>query len=313
MKINYVVEDKYDGYTLRQLLQEKFRMSSVCIKKIKLYGQLDVNGVHTRVIDRCKAQDFVYISYGDSDYNLNSNSSIPILYEDEWFAVCVKPANMVTHPTHGHLDDSLLTQLSSRSLHPVMRLDRETSGLIVVAKNGFAHNTITQSGIDKKYLAVVYGKYEEDAGTINRPIQRRAGSIMIREIANDGDGHPSITHYKSLYYDETRNISLVLFKLETGRCHQIRVHSNFMGHPLVGDGLYGPNSIDNPRSDFPSSKKLDSIIGRQALHCSYLSFFHPMTNERMTFKSMLPNDMRDMFNDLSDESINQLLSQIDRF
>lgn len=312
MKITYIIESEFEGMALRDVLAKKYMMSNLMIKKIKLYGELDVNGVHTRVIDKIHVGDRLDIAYGEDSIKINQNSEIKIYYEDEWLLVCEKPAGVVTHPTHGHLDDSLITLLTSETLHPVMRLDRETSGLIVLAKNGYAHNTITISGIDKKYIAVVYKEYEPKQGIINKAIKRREGSIMIRDVCPDNEGHPSITHYNSLYYDKQKDISLVGFKLETGRCHQIRVHSTYMGHPLIGDGLYGPNSIDNPNTSFKDSLKLDQSIGRQALHAAHLSFVHPFSREKMCFESNIPDDMLSLFDNLSRVTCDELTGEFNR-
>lgn len=294
MEIRYTIEEKYNGKDLRHVLATEFNMSNNMIKRVKLYGTLEVNGVHRRVIDTVVAGDIMFAAYEDDAGDLKKDSGIKIYYEDEWIAICEKPQGIVTHPTHGHLDDSLLTRLSDNTLHPIMRLDRETSGVIAIAKNGYAHSLAVQNKMSKKYLAVVYGRYETPTGTINKPISRRPNSIMIREI--NPNGHPSITHYKELFYSKENNISLVEFILETGRCHQIRVHSLSENHPLVGDGLYGPNSVDNP-NNIPDSLRLDAIIGRQALHAYYLGIKHPISGEEIITKSPIPRDMLALFSD----------------
>ena len=291
MKINYTIEDRYDNWEIRDILRDRFDMSNNMIKRVKLYGIMEINGIHRRVIDKVNSGDVMRAEYEDDAGRLKQDTGIKIYYEDEWIAVCEKPAGIVTHPTHGHLDDSLLTLLSDNTLHPIMRLDRETSGIIAIAKNGYAHDRTVKLGMNKKYMAVVYGRYELKSGTIDKPIKRRPNSVMIRDVAPDG--HPSITHYREVFYNSENNTSLVEFILETGRCHQIRVHSLSEGHPLVGDGLYGPNSIDNPM-EIEGSEELDKLIGRQALHAYYLSLRHPVTEELMEFKSDLPADMRQL-------------------
>lgn len=303
MEIKYVIDEKYDGKDIRYVLATEFKMSNNMIKRIKLYGIMEINGVHRRVIDKISANDLMFAAYDDDAGLLKRDSGITIYFEDEWIAVCEKPAGIVTHPTHGHLDDSLLTKLSDNTLHPIMRLDRETSGIIAIAKNGYAHSNSVKYKMHKKYIAVVYGRYITPNGTINKPIARRPNSVMIREI-ND-EGHPSITHYKELFYSQSKNISLVEFTLETGRCHQIRVHSLSEGHPLVGDGLYGPNSIDNP-NDIDGSIELDNIIGRQALHAYHLEIVHPITEEKLIFNSHIPDDMLRLFNDKEQEEIRKI-------
>lgn len=304
MEINYTIEAKYDGKDIRYVLANEFKMSNNMIKRIKLYGTMDINGVHRRVIDTISTNDVMYAAYDDDAGDLKKDSGIHIYFEDEWIAICEKPQGIVTHPTHGHLDDSLLTKLSDKTLHPIMRLDRETSGVIAIAKNGYAHSKAVQHKMNKKYIAVVYGRFGTPTGTINKPIARRPNSIMIREVSPDG--HPSITHYRELFYSEDKNISLVEFILETGRCHQIRVHSLSESHPLVGDGLYGPNSIDNP-NDIPGSDVLDSKIGRQALHAYYLGIIHPISGEEIITKSPIPDDMMSLFS----EDEQKLIKQID--
>ena len=292
MKIDYKIEKTYENHEIRDILEKKFKMSRTMIKKLKLYGRVDVNGVHTRVIDRVCEGDRLLCEYEDNSNLLRRTPGIGILFENDSYAVVDKPANMVTHPGHGHLDDSLLTHLSDHPLHPVMRLDRETSGLIIIAKDGYAHNTLAVHGdIIKRYKALTYGKWDEESGTINMPIARRPGSVMIRDCVTDGTGRDSITHYNVIRYFPDKDVSLVEYRLETGRCHQIRVHSLYMGHPLVGDGLYGPNSIDNPSDRFPKSPELDKAVGRVALHAYSLKFKDPFDNEVREFESPLPEDI----------------------
>ena len=292
MKIDYKIEKTYENHEIRDILEKKFKMSRTMIKKLKLYGRVDVNGVHTRVIDRVCEGDRLVCEYEDNSNLLRRTPGIGILFENDSYAVVDKPANMVTHPGHGHLDDSLLTHLSDHPLHPVMRLDRETSGLIIIAKDGYAHNTLAVHGdIIKRYKALTYGKWDEESGTINMPIARRPGSVMIRDCVTDGTGRDSVTHYNILRYFPDKDVSLVEYRLETGRCHQIRVHSLYMGHPLVGDGLYGPNSIDNPSDRFPQSAELDKTVGRVALHAYSLKFTDPFDNEVREFESPLPADI----------------------
>ncbi len=294
MKIRYIVPKTYDNCDIKTVLSKKFLMSSGMIKHLKTNGVVNVNGVHTRVVDPVHEGDELYLELGDTDFMLRRCPEIDILFENEWYAVVNKPSGIVTHPTHGHLDDSLITRLSDRTLHPVMRLDRETSGLIVIAKCGYAHNTLHQYGdFEKRYTAVCFGRFEPPEGLIDQPIARREGSVMIRDCRPDG--RESQTVYKTLKYNEELDLSLVEYRLITGRCHQIRCHSTFMGHPLAGDGLYGPCSIDNPSDRYPNASSVDQKVGRLALHCSYLKFFDPMAGTYREFCLDIPEAFSSLF------------------
>ena len=267
-------------------------MSTTWIKRVKLYGTVDLNGVHAKVKEHVKTGDLLLFEYEDNSGKLTPPDNVNILYETESYAVVNKPAGMVTHPSHGHLDDSLLTSLSKNTLHPVMRLDRETSGLLIVAKDGYAHNMlVTGADIKKSYLALCYGRFEPESGTMAFPIARRADSVMIRDCVPDGK--PSVTHYKTIEYFENAGISLVEFKLETGRCHQIRTHCCHVGHPLLGDGLYGPLSDDNPNEALKELASIyDEKIGRVALHAYKIEYKDPFDLEDKVFEAEIPQDMQ---------------------
>ena len=280
-------------------MRREFNMSTTWIKRVKLYGIVEQNGVHARVKDIVKTGDRLYFEFEENPADLIEISGIKIVFENEHYAVVNKPAGMVTHPSHGHLDDSLLTQLSDNTLHPVMRLDRETSGLLIVAKDGYSHNILATTDIQKSYKALCYGKFEPAEGTLDFPIARRPDSVMIRDCIPDGK--PSITHYRTISYYEKAGISLVEFRLETGRCHQIRTHCCHVGHPLLGDGLYGPLSDDNPNEALkPSALIYDEKIGRVALHAYRIEFRDPFDDGRIkVFEAELPADMKAVIEELN--------------
>ena len=292
MRIKYFVQSEYNGCEIQQIMRREFNMSTTWIKRVKLYGTVDLNGVHAKVKEHVKTGDLLLFEYEDNSGKLTPPDNVSILYETESYAVVNKPAGMVTHPSYGHLDDSLLTSLSKNTLHPVMRLDRETSGLLIVAKDGYAHNMlVTTANIKKSYLALCYGRFEPEAGTMSFPIARRAESVMIRDCVPDGK--PSVTHYKTVKYFENAGISLVEFKLETGRCHQIRTHCCHVGHPLLGDGLYGPLSDDNPNEALKELASVyDEKIGRVALHAYKIEYKDPFDLEDKVFEAELPQDMQ---------------------
>lgn len=293
MKLTFIINNNEHGKAAHEVLSDRMKMSRLMIKRIRLYGRLLVNGVSARMKDPVYSGDHVEALYEDEvlQASIRTDCMIPVLYEDEWLIVCEKPAGLVTHPSWQHMDDSLIQRLSEQRLHPVMRLDRETSGLIVIAKNGFAHHVISSDPMEKEYLGIIHGAFEKPSGTINEPIGRADDSIMIRIVREDG--YPSVTHYETEKYMPEKDISLVRFVLETGRCHQIRVHARHLGHPLVGDGLYGPSSCDFPEPGMPSVR-MDSRIQRQALHACSLSFFHPITHEKLHFESEIPDDMKSL-------------------
>jgi 23S rRNA pseudouridine1911/1915/1917 synthase len=292
MRIKYFVQSEYNGCEIQQIMRREFNMSTTWIKRVKLYGTVDLNGVHAKVKEHVKTGDLLLFEYEDNSGKLTPPDNVSILYETESYAVVNKPAGMVTHPSYGHLDDSLLTSLSKNTLHPVMRLDRETSGLLIVAKDGYAHNMlVTGTDIKKSYLALCYGRFEPESGTMSFPIARRADSVMIRDCVPDGK--PSVTHYKTIEYFENAGISLVEFKLETGRCHQIRTHCCHVGHPLLGDGLYGPLSDDNPNEALKELASIyDEKIGRVALHAYKIEYKDPFDLEDKVFEAEIPQDMQ---------------------
>ena len=292
MRIKYFVQSEYNGCEIQQIMRREFNMSTTWIKRVKLYGTVDLNGIHAKVKEHVKTGDLLLFEYEDNSGKLTPPDNVSILYETESYAVVNKPAGMVTHPSYGHLDDSLLTSLSKNTLHPVMRLDRETSGLLIVAKDGYAHNMlVTGADIKKSYLALCYGRFEPESGTMAFPIARRADSVMIRDCVPDGK--PSVTHYKTIEYFENAGISLVEFKLETGRCHQIRTHCCHVGHPLLGDGLYGPLSDDNPNEALKELASIyDEKIGRVALHAYKIEYKDPFDLEDKVFEAEIPQDMQ---------------------
>ena len=293
MKIKYFVQSEYNGCEIQQIMRREFAMSTTWVKRVKLYGTVDLNGVHARVKDRVKTGDELFFEYEDNSGKLTPPSNVGVIFENESYAVINKPAGMVTHPSHGHLEDSLLTCLSPNTLHPVMRLDRETSGLLIVAKDGYAHNMLaTDADIKKSYLALCYGRFDPEAGTLSFPIARRENSVMIRDCVENGK--PSVTHYRTVEYYSQADISLVEFELETGRCHQIRTHCCHVGHPLLGDGLYGPLSIDNPNEELRKQALIyDSLPGRCALHACKIEYNDPFDNGKVKiFESPLPDDMQ---------------------
>jgi len=220
------------------------------------------------------------------------NIPIEIVYEDEDILVVNKPAKMPIHPSLNNYDNSLgnavMFYYNNQGLSFVYRcinrLDRDTSGLVLIAKNIISANILgnyqKEGKINKVYQAIVEGEDIDDFGTIDKPIGRKDGSTIERMIDYE-NGKPAITHFKTI--KRVNNKALVELKLETGRTHQIRVHMNSIGHPLVGDFLYNPNNKD---------------LNRQALHVSSLSFTHPITREIISLECPLPEEMKRIIEEL---------------
>jgi 23S rRNA pseudouridine1911/1915/1917 synthase len=211
-------------------------------------------------------------------------------FQDPWLLVIGKPPNLVTHPSYLHETRSLTSLLADRPLHPVNRLDRDTSGVVIIALNGHAHHVLSSHPMQKTYLAVLHGRLPSTAGLIQAPIRRSEGSIMLRETHPDGAAARTLWH--ELRYFRKTDVSLVKFELLTGRTHQIRVHSRAVGCPLLGDGLYG---LQENRAD-PAS--LDPFIGRQALHAACIRFRHPISGQLMRVSARLPDDFRNLLREI---------------
>ncbi|HDF7037300.1 TPA: RluA family pseudouridine synthase [Staphylococcus aureus] len=222
---------------------------------------------------------------------LPENLNLDIYYEDDDVAVVYKPKGMVVHPSPGHytntLVNGLMYQIKNLSgingeIRPgiVHRIDMDTSGLLMVAKNDIAHRGLVEQLMDKsvkrKYIALVHGNIPHDYGTIDAPISRNKNDRQSMAVVDDGK--EAVTHFNVL--EHFKDYTLVECQLETGRTHQIRVHMKYIGFPLVGDPKYGPK------------KTLD--IGGQALHAGLIGFEHPVTGEYIERHAELPQDFEDL-------------------
>lgn len=221
--------------------------------------------------------------------------NLDIYYEDEDVAIVYKPKGMVVHPSPGHytgtLVNGLMYQIKDLSgingeIRPgiVHRIDKDTSGLLMVAKNDIAHRGLVEQLMDKtvkrKYTALVHGNIPHDYGTVDAPIGRNKNDRQTMAIVDDGKD--AVTHFNVL--EHFKDYTLIECELETGRTHQIRVHMKYIGFPLVGDPKYGPK------------KTLD--IGGQALHAGVIGFEHPVTHEYIERSSELPKEFKDLLEDI---------------
>ena len=283
--------NKDDNFSnLKELLKAHFNISDRLLLKLKKNNKILVNGKIANINSSLLPDDLVEVLL---DFEEDNSNIIPvkmdlnILYEDDALLIINKPAGIPVHPSMDHFTDSLSNGVRyyfdtinlKKKIRPVNRLDRNTSGIVIFAKNEYIQECLVRqmkSGLFKKeYIAICEGKFEREEGTINAPIGRKENSIIERCVNENGD--TAITEYKVLKYDETNNYSIVKCNLKTGRTHQIRVHLSYIGHPILGDTLYG-----NP----------SNLISRQALHSYIVKFIHPISREEVTFIAELPSDMQ---------------------
>ncbi len=256
--------------------------------------------------------DVVEITLPDPEECEAQPEDIPldVVYEDDDIIVINKPEGMVVHPAPGNYSGTLVNALLFRCrdslsgiggvMRPgiVHRIDKDTSGLLVVAKNDFAHTALSEElkhhGIEREYHALVKGGFGEDTGTVDLPIGRHPiDRKKMAVLKNSESAREAVTHYEVLA--RYGNISYLKLMLETGRTHQIRVHMSYTGHPLLGDEVYGQSKI-------PFEKRHAPLLNGQALHAKRLSLTHPRTKERMTFECDLPENFKQLIEILEKNS-----------
>ncbi len=287
--LTYTAEENYIGESIKTLLKRRFKMSTALIGELKRSDDgILVNGRREHVSYILRAGDTVVLTMREtaSETVEPVRTELDIVYEDEDVMVIDKPPGMPTHPSAGHHGDTLANGLAyyfkskgeERVFRAVNRLDKDTSGLMVVAKNKYAHarlcDEIADGELRRKYTAIVCGDIAED-GVIDAPIGRTDTSAIKREVR--ADGQEAVTNYRVL--KRMGEYTLLELELETGRTHQIRVHMAHNGHPLLGDWLYGEENKE--------------LFARQALHSCFLRFIHPVTGETLEFNSSLPQDIRE--------------------
>lgn len=282
---------------LIMILKGSMGLSERLVKRLKCADKILCNSlpVHVNLIVSEGDKIEALIEFDDvNDDIIPQDIPIEIVYEDEGLIAVNKQPGIVVHPTSNHPSGTvanaiMLHYLSNdirTRIRPVSRLDRDTSGIIVFAKNQFVQeNLIRQMSsktFTKEYLGIVTGIIETPSGTINLPIDRKPDSIMLRHVSPEGAS--SVTHYHVIEY--LNNATLLSFILETGRTHQIRVHCQAIGHPLIGDTLYPSLELEiaDSEPEFP--------ISRQALHSSKTVFLHPVTGITVELHAALPADIQ---------------------
>lgn len=286
--IEYNIQENMNQYTIECFLREHGYSRHLLTHLKKTPESILVNGTWERVSFRLQAGDQLLIHYSEEASSENIIARplpLHIIYEDEDLLIVNKPADMPVHPSQGNYENTLANGLAcyfeQQEQHFVFRcinrLDRDTTGLLLVAKNGISgcilSDMMKNRQISRTYCAIVTG-YTPPEGTINAPLCRTEASTIERCVSFS-EGESAVTHYRTLAYKN--GYSLISIKLETGRTHQIRVHMKHIGHPLPGDFLYNPDY---------------SIIKRQALHSSSLEFNHPISGELLQFHAGLPEDFK---------------------
>lgn len=285
----YKIDEKYAGRDIKYVLKNKFLMSNALITELKKtnFG-IAVNEKHEFVNYVLKSGDTLKITIQEEASKNIEPVFLPIkiLYEDEDFLAVDKSADMPTHTSIGHHTDTLSNAVlyylnkngEEHTFHAVTRLDRNTSGVVLIAKNSYAHDLVSNilrcGKIEKTYLAIVCGKLIGE-GEINAKIRRENESIIKRCVASDGQ--EALTVFKSI--KNFKNHTLVELKPKTGRTHQLRVHTAHIGHPIAGDDLYGG----------------DNSAKRQLLHCESLKFMHPIKRKEIKISAELPEDFKTFF------------------
>ena len=278
-----------EGLEIKDIMRNHFDFSARLRNKIKREKLVLLNDKQTAGWITPKVGDVIRITLPDEKSHFEPQA-IPLypVFEDDDILIINKQPGLIVHPTKGHPSGTVANALmhymeqtsQSFKIRFVNRLDMDTSGLLVIAKNAYCQNDYTrqmkENLVEKRYIAIVKGIVESDNGTIDLPIGRPDPENVRRGVMEGGS--PSVTHYKVCERFPKKGYTMVELLLETGRTHQIRVHMSHIGHPVLGDWLYGGDNI--------------LLMERQALHAARLSFTHPITKEKLMLTAPLPEDMK---------------------
>lgn len=292
-KINYIITDEFHNSSIEQFLKAQEYPHQAIVQLKKTHEGILRNGVWAYVNEKLSSGDQLSLHLVEEVTDSSIQPlfvPLDIVYEDEDLLIINKPANMPIHPSMNHYEGTMANGLlyyfeqkgEFFTFRCINRLDRDTSGLTIVAKHllsaGILSRHVSKREIKRTYRAICQG-YINDCGTIDVPIARAYASTIMRCVDFENGEH-AVTHYKRIAYDSEKDLSLVELQLETGRTHQIRVHLKYIGHPIIGDFLYNPDY---------------RFCQRQALHSYTLTFRHPLTKKEMHFASPLPEDLKCIF------------------
>lgn len=309
----YTVSDSQVGKRLDAYLAEVAEITRSAAAKLIEEGAALVNGAASVKKYQVKLNDTVKLNLPEPEEYDAEPEDIPldVIYEDDYIIVINKPSGMVVHPAPGNYSGTLVNALlyhcrdSLSGIGGVMRpgivhrIDKDTSGLLVVAKNDEAHTALSAElkyhGIVREYVALVRGGFSEDSGTVDYPIGRHPvdRKKMAVILSQDKTAREAITHYEVI--ERFGDVSYLKLRLETGRTHQIRVHMSYTGHALLGDEVYA-------KAKTAFEKKHPALFDGQALHARRLELTHPKTGERMSFECPLPDNFKKAVELLEKES-----------
>lgn len=305
MKLEYIVKDNDNNMMVKDIVKKRLKVSSRLYKKI--VEGIRLNGKKCYVSNRVNVNDKITVDL-DNVYDFDSmydkfkpwKHELDIIYEDEYMLCVNKEAKMPCHPSSMHQEKTLynavinyyMNQNKKIPIHFVNRLDKDTTGVVVIAKHKYIQEMLISQmkdgNFNKKYIAVVHGKMEKEEGVIEKKIRRKEGSIILREVTDSEEGEYAKTGYKVLRYDEEKDYTILEVTLYTGRTHQIRVHFASIGHPLLGDELYIKESDINIGNIY-------EYIDRQALH-AYSIKFKDINNSQAIIKAPVPLDIKKLIN-----------------
>ncbi len=281
--VKFTITNEYNGRPLLHFLKSYVKLSTHIVQSLRhTSGSVLVNGEPSRLVDKVSAGDVLELFLPEkSSAPLLWNEPLSVIYEDNDLLIVNKPSGIAVHPTFKHPNGTLcnavanyLVEAGDRNTvaRAVGRLDKVTSGVMIFAKNAFCASRLN-GNIQKTYNAVACGDME-NSGTVDAPIYRPDPDKTLRAVDEKGD--KAVTHWTALKHLDGK--TFLEIKTETGRTHQIRVHCAHIGHPLLGDEMYGGRVTENMK--------------RAALHCKEVTLIHPITNKKMTFTAPLPDDMK---------------------